>query len=632
MFPSIFTDELGVDLAEALPIIKSWGLGHCDLRGKVLGKHFEQLTPEELAEVRALLDRHDVKVGCLESSLAKVHLPDAERRRAEEQKLEAVLRAADVLDCRLVRSFFYWQPPKEQWGVLPSRRDLLEQCLDYFAPLAERARAEGLVLAFENCGCTPDDVFAFLEACGVPAWGLAWDVYNGWGLRPESELLDEYLRRLALSARLLHVKARGAVQGLDPLVIPYDQVLQTAHNAGVRGPVTAETHNPDKTVDDGEMSRRVVEVIKKSWPTAAPGGLFDSGSKAARSVQRPWENDPVRFVVVGLGMGHNRAKLIKETPGVELVGVCDIREDRARRTAEACNVPYTLDVREWLERDDVEVVFVLTETGRHGEIALQALDAGKHVLTTKPMDASLEACDAMIRKAEEKGLLLAVDFSRRFETGPLSVRAAVQKGRFGRLLSADASLKILRTMEYFRANGGWRGTWRWDGGGVLSNQSIHHIDELVFVLGLPRRVRCNIWTQNHDIEAEDIGVAAWEYESGLVVTWFATSSYPHPTWYYRMELQGTDGAYFSAAGGPFQQPLERWFLDGVWGPRPAEEQVESEWLNAVDNFAAALRVGAPLVCSGRDGRRTQSVLDAMYRSAKSGGGWVEPLPEPPARA
>ena len=57
-------------------------------------------------------------------------------------------------------------------------------------------------------------------------------------------------------------------------------------------------------------------------------------------------------------------------------------------------------------------------------------------------------------------------------------------------------------------------------------------------------------------------------------------------------------------------------------------RVQSPWLNAADNFAAALRTGAPLVCSERDGRRTQAILDAMYKSAYGRKGWVRVKPEP----
>ncbi|MBL7222314.1 MAG: Gfo/Idh/MocA family oxidoreductase [Candidatus Brocadiae bacterium] len=620
MFPSIFTDELALDFADTLPHLKEWGLKHCDLRGRVFGRAFESLSPEQLADVKKLLDQHGMRIGCLQSSLAKVHLPDQERQAAEAEKLEGILRAADALDCRLVRAFFYWQPPPELAGALAIRPDEQQKVLDMFAPLAERAKAAGLLLAFENCGVTPDEVFVLLDALGVPAWGLAWDCCNTWNCDERRADENAFVIRMAQRARCVHVKATGAVAGTADELIPYDKVLQICDNAGIQGPVSAETHNPDRSVDNVEMSRRTVEVIQKAWPTAAPGGLFDT--KKSEGLVRPWADDPVRFVVVGLGMGHSRSKLIKATSGTELVGVCDLVEERVQRTAEECDVPGSTDLTRWLDDDSVEAVYVLTETGNHAEVALQALDAGKHVLSTKPMEASLAACDAMIRLAEEKGLTLAVDFSRRIEPGPLAVKAAIDAGKLGHRLSAEASLKILRTMDYFNSNGGWRGTRRWDGGGVLSNQNIHHIDELAFCFGIPSQVRCSIWTQDHDIEAEDLGAATWLYDDGFVLSMYATSCYPHSTWYFRLEAHGTEGALSRAAGGPLEKPFERWFLDGAWGDKAPVPAV-SDWTSCADNFAAHLRTGAPLVCTGRDGRRTQATLDAMYRSAYDhDGGWV----------
>ncbi len=626
MFPSIFTDELGVDIAQGLPVLKEWGLEYVDLRGRVLGKAAEALDPDRLPELKRLLDDHDMKVGCLESSLAKVHLPDADRRQAEADKLEGIIRLADAVDCRLVRSFFYWQPPAELAGELAVRPDEQQKVLDLFGPLAERARAAGLVLAFENCGVTPDEVLTVVEALGVPQWGLAWDVHNAWDCDERRQDEDAYLRRLAPHARLLHVKARGAVEGLTDETVPYSKVLQVCDNAGLDGPVSVETHNPDSSVSNEEMSRRTVEVVQRAWPTAAAGGLFDE-PKASEGHERSWEDDPVGFAVVGLGMGHNRSRQVHETSGCRLVGVCDLREERAERTGTEFGVPYGVDVREWLDHDEVEVVYVLTETGNHGKVALQALEAGKHVLTTKPMDASVEACDAMIHLAEERGLLLGVDFGRRYTSATLSLKAALEGGALGRLLSGNCSLKVLRTMDYFRANGAWRGTRALDGGGVLSNQSIHHIDEVAFCVGIPRKVRCNLWTQNHDIEAEDLGLAVWLYDDDLALTFQATTCYPQKTWYLHWELAGTGGAYFQAAGGPFDHPVCKYFLDGAWMEEPPE-RVESEYVNAADNFAAAVRIGAELTCPGRDARRTQSILHAMYLSAyEHDGGWVDVQPE-----
>ncbi len=625
---SVFTDELGMDVTQAVPTLREWGIDTVDLRGRLFMRPVEALSDRQLGDLRKLLDDHGLRVGCIESSLAKVHLPDEARCRAEAEKLEGIIRAAQALDCRLVRSFFYWQPEGSLAGTLAVRPDEQQKVLDRFLPLAERAREAGLILAFENCGITHDEVIAMLGILGVPAWGMAWDVWNTWDCPEQRADRQAFMRRLAPYARLLHVKAKGAVPGLAPFTIPYDEVLHVCDSAGLRGPVSVETHNPDTAVTSVEMSRRVVEVLRAAWPSAAPGA-HHTAAAPARAAARPWAEDPVRFAVIGLGMGHNRSRMITQTPGTRLVGVCDLVEARARRTGEACRVPWCTDMRRWLEDETVEVIYVMTETGRHGEVACQALAAGKHVITTKPMDASLAACDEMIRAAEARGLLLAVDFERRFQPDLLALRHAVKAGRCGRLFSGSFELKVLRDMEYYRSNGGWRGTRKWDGGGVLSNQSVHHIDELAFVLGLPARVRCCLRTQNHTIEAEDYGTAVWEYPDGMMVTFTGTTCYPQQTWFARLELTGSAGAYFRAEGGPFEKPVERWFLDGAWADR-APEAVQPEWRNAADNMAAAIRAGAALTCSGRDGRRTQSILDAMYRSAyEAGGDWVTLAPDLP---
>jgi len=630
MFPSIFTDELSVDITEGLPIIKSWGLQHVDLRGWIFGSHFETLPPERLPELRRLLDDHGMKVGCLQSSLCKVHLPDAARQQAEADKLEAIIRAADALDCRLVRSFFYWQPSEEQRGALAIQPDQQQMVLDMFAPIAERARAAGLVLAFENCGVDPDEIFTILDALNVPEWGLAWDPASHWMSEERLQDEDAHIERMLEHTRCMHVKAQRAVPDLtaDDELIPYDKLLRMYRAAGISGPVSVETHNPDKSVSNLEMSRRTVEVVQRAWP---------GGQHAARGITRPWQEDPVGFVVVGLGMGANRSRMIQETPGARLVGVCDLNEERARQVSEECGVPYETDLRRWLANDDVEVVFVLTETGHHAQIGLQALEAGKHVIVTKPMEASLAACDALIRKADEEALLLAVDFESRFSPVNQTLKAAIAQGQFGRLLSGNSALKIQRTMDYFRANDGWRGTRRLDGGGVFSNQAIHLIDQVAYTVGVPSQVRADVWTQTHDIEAEDLGSAVWRYagppHDGLVITFHATSSYPHKTWYTHYELEGSAGAFSAAAGGPYDKAQTRWFVDGAWrnyAPTP----VDPPWLNTVDNVAAALRSGAELVCSGRDGRRTQAILDAMYRSAyEADGNWIAVEADPaPVRA
>ncbi len=176
-------------------------------------------------------------------------------------------------------------------------------------------------------------------------------------------------------------------------------------------------------------------------------------------------------------------------------------------------------------------------------------------------------------------------------------------------------------MDYFRENGGWRGTRKLDGG-VLSNQTIHHLDELLFVFGMPEAVRCDAWTQTHEIEMEDLGLAVWKYANGMIVNICATTSYPQSSWYYQMEAHGTNGAYIHREGGAQQTPESLYFLNNNW-TKSAPYPRECAWLNSMDNFASALRCGTPLLTTPQEGRNAVLLINAMYESAREkNGGWV----------
>ena len=331
--------------------------------------------------------------------------------------------------------------------------------------------------------------------------------------------------------------------------------------------------------------------------------------------------EPVRFVIVGLGMGLERARQLRSDPGTDVIGVVDLDAGKAEQAARELGCGWSTNLDTWLEDDGCEAVYVMTPTGTHADIAVASLNAGRHVLTTKPMEANLAACDRMIEAADRNSRLLAVDFELRLERATRRIRQYIAGGAIGRSLGGTMALRIRRDDEYYRAKGGWRGTKRLDGGGVMSNQAIHHIDQLVYFLGMPERVSMRQWTQTHDIEAEDLGCATWEYQEGAVVQIYATTTYPVDTWYLNMELHGTDGTVQYSYGGPGSEPKERWNIGGDWTEDPSEPEMPG-WASVAQNLAASIRVGARQVCDGRDGRRSRLVLDRMYESAARDGNWV----------
>jgi len=626
MYISIFSDELYKDIYEVLPILKEWGMTHVDFRGMINGKPIEKQTDEELYALKAALDSYGLKPGVIQSSLCKVHLPDSERQAQEMEKLEGVIRASNILGTKLVRSFFYWQHKQDDpaCGELAMRPDALAQVLEMFAPIAERAKEAGLVLGFENCGVTPDEVICVLEALNVPEWGMAWDVSNMFEYLPEAKGdCVEYFTKALKYANMVHVKARGvsAIPELDYKKVPWDRVLAGVAVTGKDMIVSVETHVPaESNLDKQETSKRVYDYIKKNIPTAAPGDMKSALSPKLK-FERPYANDPVRMVVVGLGMGKTRCAQIAETSGIQLYGVCDLNEEKAKAISEMYHVPYSTDINTFLNDPNVEVLYIVTPTGTHCDLAMQCFQAGKHVLTTKPMDVTYQKCDEAIAMAKEKGLLFGVDFDLHFR-GPLTeLKNAVKGGFFGdRIIGANITLNIRRTQDYYDENGKWRGTWALDGGGAFSNQGIHEIDRLITVLGIPQEVRAVTATQTFDIEAEDYGSAEWRYENGCIARFAVTTSYLASSWYVRLEVYGDKGAYLNVSGGAEGNHIY-WYKDGKWteeSPFPYKR----EWQQGSDNYAYCLRTGAKLVVGAEQGRNARYVLDKMYESAKNGGVWT----------
>src|SRR5688500_8359255 len=117
----------------------------------------------------------------------------------------------------------------------------------------------------------------------------------------------------------------------------------------------------------------------------------------------------IRFGIVGTGMGFDRARKASKTPGAQLVAVCTLDEERGSKAADEMGCELIRDYEAMLARPDIDAVGVYTPSGRHCDFAIQALQAGKHAFTTKPMDIRVEKCDAAIRAAKEAGKVLAVD-------------------------------------------------------------------------------------------------------------------------------------------------------------------------------------------------------------------------------
>ena len=194
-----------------------------------------------------------------------------------------------------------------------------------------------------------------------------------------------------------------------------------------------------------------------------------------------------------------------------LVGVVDIDEDRARAFARRYEIPiWSSEDDDLLKRDDIQVVSLCLPHHLHAPVAIAALQAGKHVLVEKPMAISLEEADAMIRAAQKAKRRLSVVFQLRFESDVQRARLILNRGLIGKPFYAEASCLWWRRPMYYENT--WRGKWATEGGGAVINQAIHHLDLLIYLLGMPQRVYAEIDTVAHHIEVEDWCLATLYWE------------------------------------------------------------------------------------------------------------------------
>lgn len=319
----------------------------------------------------------------------------------------------------------------------------------------------------------------------------------------------------------------------------------------------------------------------------------------------------VGFAIVGLGMGRNRAQQVIDTRGAELRMVVDLNARLAEEVAGKFGCDWTSNLEDALGREDVDVVFILTPSGLHAKIGVEAIRAGKHVITTKPMDVSTVACDRLIKAAEEAGVLLGVDYQSRYADHNFRLAEALRKGWLGKPILGEARFKWFRSQEYFDHGNGWRGTWAMDGGGSLANQGSHLIDLLLWLMGEPVRVYGETGIMNHVIETEDIGLAILNFACGAKGTILGTTTFPKSI-YFSIEVHGSE------AGVLLEQALDgemRIFGDGL---EEKLQTIENPISNVVEDIVSALEKGTPLRIDGREGRRTVALLEQIYASARKG--------------
>jgi UDP-N-acetyl-2-amino-2-deoxyglucuronate dehydrogenase len=313
--------------------------------------------------------------------------------------------------------------------------------------------------------------------------------------------------------------------------------------------------------------------------------------------------------------------------GFELVACSNRTESRGRQFAARWNAEFVADYRELCRYPGLDFIDVCTFPDFHLEPVQECAAIGRAVMLQKPIATNLDSARQMIDTARRAGIKLGVMSQHRFDDSVLFLRRALQGGRLGKLLQADAYVKWFRDEKYYSRS--FKGTWQTEGGGALINQAIHQVDLLLHLIG-PIASVSGLWQlgARHKIESEDVVNALLAYHSGATgVIQAATAFWPgYPE---RIEIHGTAGTAILSG-----DRLTTWdLLDdteaNIADPAPVSQTAESGSSDPMAigltsferqflDFADSIRTKREPVVNGEEGYRALEVVLSIYRSCREG--------------
>ncbi len=338
----------------------------------------------------------------------------------------------------------------------------------------------------------------------------------------------------------------------------------------------------------------------------------------------------LNFAVVGLGMGMHHCKAIQQAKGAALTAVCDTDEARRETGVRQFDCKGYARYADLLRDTDVDAVCVVTESGKHAKMGIQAARAGKHLIMEKPVDVRPAAITELEETVRETGVKCGCIFQYRMDNCNRMLKRAIEKGKMGNLIGVHAHLPWFRAASYYDGpHGAWRGTWRWDGGGSLMNQGIHTLDLAIFLGGPVHSVAGFYGVYNHQIQSEDQTVAVLQFANGALGTLYTTTC-ALPEGAQHIYLYGTKGS-FSRRGNTLEfcemgTPRERARMMELFGGKEGKDAASSDpmavsadgHLQIIEDLVKAVRNDREPVIPLAAARHAVDVARAIYRSGKTG--------------
>lgn len=339
--------------------------------------------------------------------------------------------------------------------------------------------------------------------------------------------------------------------------------------------------------------------------------------------------EEVRIGIAGLGnMGrvHRASLQAGKVKGLRLTAVCS---GPASLPPPAEGESQFTDAMEMIHSGDIDAILIATPHYSHTKIGIAALQAGLHVLVEKPLSVHKADCERLLAARRENGPVFAAMFQLRTDPLYRQIKELIDSGELGEIRRVLWDCTDWFRTETYYASGGWRATWKGEGGGVLLNQCPHYLDLFQWMFGMPDEVSgfCQ-FGRYHDIEVEDDVTAHFRWTNGKHAT-FITSTGEAPG-RNLLQISGEQGmlvlenrrltfhrnrvpmSRFSAeAETGFSKP-ENWSIEIPVAPGAASH------VEVMQNFADAILRGAPLIAPAAEGLHSVELANAVLLSSWQG--------------
>ncbi|MBN1809804.1 MAG: Gfo/Idh/MocA family oxidoreductase [Planctomycetes bacterium] len=338
----------------------------------------------------------------------------------------------------------------------------------------------------------------------------------------------------------------------------------------------------------------------------------------------------VKAGVIGAGGAGRLLHLpaLAETAGVEVVALADTREDRVNAVADQFGIPKRhTDYRELL-KEDIDFVTVGLPNYLHSEAAVAALEAGKHVMTEKPLSNNLENARKMVKAAKKSGRHLFMGVQNRMSVKARLIREMVRKGRLGEVYHVDCS--IMRRRGY-PGIGSWFTNRELSGGGCLLDIGVHVLDMSWFMAAEPRPLRVsgaayarfsqlpakpsNFGDYDPDgvVDVDDFAAGIIHFEGGMSMSLHVSWAMNGPQTGFKVHLYG------SKAGISYDPFVIYGEDQGMTtDTTPDMPPAEGGYLLEMRHFIAVINGEEEPLVTPESAFTVQAMLDALYESSRTG--------------